>query len=128
MNDELQASIKQGLDLLWTGIKTVGVEANKQIPQVLQEKLTYDFYYYLFFIIFWVVIAGMGILLSKWSFKKAEAVRYDGDGWRCLGIGSFLPCLIALGTLINNIPILIKIHVAPRLYIMEWITSLLHKS
>ena len=124
MTDEMKKLLEDAFRLTLDGLKSGGAFAKEQIPLVIQEKLTYDFYYYLFFTIFLTVVCVAVFSLGVFCIKKANKAGYDCEGWWLGGVfGTMIPTVVLFLTLTNNIPAMIQISVAPRLYIVEWLRA-----
>lgn len=129
MTPETQKLLEEALKSSLAALQSGAEFAKEQIPLILQEKLAYDFYYYLFFSIIWTLIWSTSIFYLRWSIKTYHASKsYDREGWLVGGwcglVGTSIVYLIALT---NNIPAMIQIHLAPRLYLLEWLRTFITK-
>lgn len=104
-----------------------------QIPLIIQEKLNYDFWYSISWMIFGVVL-----VLGAWLFchlyeDYANKNFPISDPWKIdqkdaritrvfVRIGSLI---VGIGFVTVNGPVALKIAVAPRLYILEWLRGLM---
>ena len=98
----------------------------EQLPEVAKEVLTYNFYSSLF-----GFFIGLGFAYIAFKFFKSSKDHKDEDIW---DIGKQLKLIlgmvftgIALITLIDNGDNVIKIKLAPRLYLIEYVSHLVKK-
>lgn len=128
MDPKLQAVLTEYLTNLLSAIRSGTDFAKEQIPLVIQEKLQYDF---------WNNVLGMGLFLippiavcvvaawlKRYAPKLPEESRLGFDQSDALGMRiamrliATLWIIFVLGTWLPDI---IKIVLAPRLYIIEWL-------
>lgn len=103
----LLAYTKQGIDF-----------AKDQIPLVITEKL----HFALAWNIVWLV-AGIVIIVFGYALFR-KAVKYDE--WDTpLSLFALIIPAIGVGIFFSNLYYILMILLAPRLYIIEWITSLI---
>lgn len=124
MNDEAKQLLMEALKNVLASLQSGADFAKQQIPLVIQEKLAYDWYYYLFFTTLWTglwVIAGIWCVYWVRSYY-AQKQWYDEEWRSSLGYLPFAFMTIALlAALGNNISAMIQISVAPHLYLLEWL-------
>jgi len=100
--------------------------AAKEVPETLGQLLAWKLCEH----IFWIVLIcsiGTGVLfLAKWFLKKYKENNYDSDMW---GMGAILSYtfapLVMIGVTAGNLYYLIMIIVAPRVYLLQYFTTLL---
>lgn len=130
LTQTLNAALKTALDGLASGVEF----AKGQIPLVLQEKLAYDFYSALFFLLSFLLLALGAFCWCRYAMRQARNSLKDNyghsdkDEWT---FAAWFPTCIAwvvslIGILINA-DTLINIHFAPRLYIMEWLLKMVKR-
>ena len=97
--------------------------AAEQIPLVIQEKLTFSFYEHLFYAFVWglpvLTIVGICLWLSRYFYKDN-----DSD-WPGPLVGGFVVLCCGLIPVGYNVVAMLKISIAPRLYILEWLQGAL---
>ena len=149
MNEEIETQVLNNIDELLGFIKTGAQQAGdfvaEQTPLLVQEILKFNLYenlIYLFFIysIFTLLFYLTFIREYKWEYvenKKTKnrknkiwgEVFEDGsDNAFGVGMGLTFPIVISTIVLLCNIPIIIesvKIVIAPRLYLIEYISELI---
>jgi uncharacterized membrane protein YidH (DUF202 family) len=105
-----------------------------EIPLVIQELLTYYTALYAAYAVLGVVLIVVGVLWHrKWwkVYCDAEdatrrADRYtDNSGWACLAIAGLLITSIPGLFLMYNVVALLKITLAPRIWLIEYARNLL---
>lgn len=96
----------------------------EQIPLVVQEKLAYDFWSSA---IAATLLLGLGIgapFIGRWIAKRPGFGADDGDISYATVLASFVgvvPILVGSGYAFT----VMKIYLAPRLYVLEWLRGLL---
>lgn len=121
----LEEALKSSLAALQSGVDF----AKTEIPLALKEKLSYDFWEAFFEIVFFTLLLLIFTAVMRASWKRAhspELEGYDGEearmGYYCLAFIPFgLTSLVWIITTPINILTMIKITVAPRLYLLEWL-------
>lgn len=107
--------------------------AQEQAPLVVQEFLNWKFYEALI-----VTIANTGLLVISicvlyWSYKTIksafENIYVNEQRLFAIfpGIGAFFCLFISIGNILTNFKNLIKIQIAPRIYIIEYVSDQLTK-
>lgn len=129
MTDTINAALKSVLEAMQAGVDF----AKAEIPLLLKEKLAYDFYSSGAELIFFLLIA-IGLTIAFVKFLKYDRARnafkdYDKEpvGSVATGIFGGLWWIVTLICLFNDGGNMIKIHLAPRLYLMEWLVSVVKK-
>jgi hypothetical protein len=112
MNEQSKQLVEEALKTLLVAVQSGTALVKEQVPIILQQKLTYDFYYYLFFVVLWTCI-NIGCLygsrrLWKWGGEKGEggATFAAVIGYILFGVGWFV-------ILENNLSSMIMIHLPP---------------
>lgn len=121
MNEELQKTLSTYLTRLLEVVEKGAEWAGDQIPLVIQEKLAYDFWS----AAAWTTLSIVLIpLIVYFWYKINKHEDWDED---CVGPTSIagVPIFLALIAIFCcNLPIMLKIWIAPRLYILEWVRTL----
>lgn len=125
MSDELKKQLDSAVQMLLNGLE----KASNEVPIIIQEKLNYDWYYYFYFTLLWISLSVISALLARYTLKKVADWNSYSEGrafLECLAYGAPV-CMgiVTLAAIGNNVPILIQISVAPRLYILEWLRGML---
>lgn len=128
MTDETKKALEEFLLILLEQAKTGAAWSADQIPLIIQEKLAYDFWMAVFGVVLsvgiWVWYLGrfkqrLQIVDSYHSSSDEELVAMGQ-----LSLGGVVALISGLYSTFVGIPTLIKIHFAPRLYIVEWLRGL----
>ncbi len=128
MNEELQKNLSKVLEYLEQGGQLIA----KETPLLVQEILTYYTYYYgLTIIVSVLVISAWIFYLPKGIRTVNEAEEPDNDGDAVVpmilmiggGIGSFV-CLVSSIGITGK---LLKVLLAPRLFLLEKVTGMLSR-
>lgn len=93
-----------------------------QAPLLIQEVLTYGFFYASFWCAFWAVLAVAAFVGATWAWRLM--VKNKEDPFPAFLLGLF----VGGGTLIGTFVCLfsaVKISVAPRLYLIEQLKDLM---
>lgn len=130
MNEDLKKMLVEYLGKLLGAVEKAGSFAADQIPIIIQEKLQYDFW----LAVGWMVIAVLMLLVGGccgWCIYRVVNCKdraswwYDNDG---MGISSMFGVIIfgILGIIIFfvNAATVLQITIAPRLYIVEWLKGM----
>ena len=121
MSDEMKKMIEEALKFLGDAVKTGAEFAGEEVPLIIQEKLAYDFWYYALCSLVW----GLLWIIPFLAYRKCWAC-YQKDRSSAYDEGAIVFAIIS-GCLAVNISEMLKITLAPRLYIMEWAASLLNQ-
>lgn len=131
--DQLKTLLTKHLDSLLTWIGDTGASvqtfAAAQIPDILQQKLAYEF---------WSAVAWLGVgtimllivpiawIISMRLLKKHQPAMYDRDKY------FMAPILITIFVggsgvvmLLANLDTALKIYFAPKVYIIDWLRGML---
>ena len=123
MDPKIQDTLNEGLKTVLAGLQAGADFAREQLPLVCQEKLAYDFYYYVFFTGMWLAAA---LIAGVWAYSWHKAARREGHP-DFLAAAYFPAGMVWAATVCalgNNVPNMIQIYFAPRLYLMEWLLSM----
>lgn len=125
MNQDLQKTLSTYLDTLLSTLKEGAAFASDQIPLVIQEKLHWDLAQA-------SIGIGLGLLLvalATWLSLTAKAWNEKDhySDWGFLVMAAAGCAVIGLPMIIINLLTFVQIEVAPRLYILEWVQSMLTK-
>lgn len=108
-----------------TGIVKAVDFAQEQAPLVVQEFLTWKFSQSVIYTI--VALISIGVL--GWIFTRARKwASENNDGSEIFGwfgmVGSLIAILsVVFSTLIPNVEQMVKVKVAPRVFIIEWVSD-----
>ena len=93
----------------------------EQVPFVLREKLTYDFWEAIFL---GITMGILPLLLAVWCWKNGpiKCIRKDDNHGYMFGF--LLSSGIGTVCTIVSVMTIFKIVVAPRLYIIEWLRGM----
>lgn len=120
MNEQLQQQLAQYLERFASAVETGADFAGQQIPLVIQEKLTFDFWMAWFYIgmglLILFAVAGIGAFASSIDEDK------PGPGAVVGAVIGLIPCTVITLVQLHTI---LQISLAPRLYIIEWAGRLL---
>lgn len=95
--------------------------AQEQAPLVVQEFLAWNFAQ----ATIWTIITVIGLIISGFFIKKCWDWIDDSDGGSIVGIfiGLFVFVMFTLTGLVPNVEKMVKVKVAPRVYIIEWVSG-----
>lgn len=112
-----------------TGIVKAVDFATEQAPLVVQEFLAWKSAEAIFNIVIVSIALFFMYKLIQWGFKAAKSCEEpDGVmGVMSLGFGIILSIVLITKGLVGNAEQLIKIKVAPRVYIIEWMSNQIKK-
>ncbi len=95
----------------------------EQAPLLVQEVLNYGFVFHLFWTLFSLFfVVGIGYGIYKWIRAWVKSDVFDKDGYIPIMIGLF-GVGIPLAFLCENMFVLAKIVVAPRLYLLSELST-----
>lgn len=123
MTDDTKKALEEILKLLSSSLQDGVGFAKQQIPLILQEKLTFDWWSYLVWTLLFTAIWVGSIFLIRAANRYKAAHKFEdyefllGLSWGWFVIMSFAE-LLALGFNVNE---MLKITLAPRLYLLEWV-------
>lgn len=123
MDPNLQKQLSDLLSKLLTNVEAGAVWVGEQTPILVQEKLTYDAWS----AIFVLVVIVLGTLVTQYLGYRLRQVpkTYVNDGmptvfgWIMMILGGCLSTVL----IVIHLLIPIKIYLAPRLYIVEWLRT-----
>ena len=125
MNDEMKAVLLEYLKKLLS-VTEKGLEwSAEQIPLIIQEKLTYDFWFSAAWLVV-VTIVFVGANAFVWRLVESYRDDYNKPNTQgekiairgTTGLFTILVYVLIGGILAENV---LKIYLAPRLYILEWL-------
>jgi hypothetical protein len=123
MDDQMKTTLAEYMKKMLTAIETGANFAADQIPLIVQEKLAFDFWWSMV----WVVVAVIGFIFGIWLIRDGIKL-YKIDQHNDMVDGHFFGGLILLaaGSIIGlmNIYYVLKISLAPRLYIIDWLLGM----
>lgn len=128
MSDEMKKLLQEALASLLDSVRAGASFAQQQMPLLVQEKLRYELWRSAGWAI--LVLAGAG-LVAYLCMQLRRRARRDPNksdreemlivGW---GFGVVLPTVMVLISL-DYLQKMLKIIVAPRVYILDWLRSLI---
>lgn len=129
MSDETKTAIAAAIKLLTTSLQQGLDVAKVQLPIILQQKLRYDFWES----VVWIIVVGIAftscLLILRHGFKlnaPANRYTYDADPWLALGTAlSIITGTCFVAAFLVGISTILKITLAPNLYLLEWLKGLL---
>ena len=122
MNDETKAMLGAYLKKMLEAIEHGATFAGEQIPLVIQEKLHFELVMNILWgAFFFLIYVGLMIPIVRWWKKDVPA--YSDEIEARIGITA-VSQLLLIPTFINVTKAL-KITLAPRLYILEWLRRML---
>lgn len=113
MDEELIKSLKNASE---KGIEFIETQA----PTLCSEVVNYGGIYHNLFAIFGLIL----IVLSISFIKRTIAATHNSDEEIFMGVAAMLSCLIGLATFLIHLSWALQVFIAPRMYILEWISSL----
>jgi len=104
-----------------TGIIKAVDFAQEQAPLVVQEFLTWKFAQ----ATIWTVISVIGLIVLGYCIKKCINWLEESGGGSMVGIlfGVILFVVVMFVGLIPNVEQMVKVKVAPRVFIIEWVSD-----
>lgn len=126
MNEELKGVLLSYLKQLLGVIENASRLAVDQIPQIVAEKLAYDFWEATFWTLLSAAILILSVFSGRWGWKTLQEDPTGSDGGA--PIIAFALVGLIFGTIVfcANSMIMLKIAVAPRLYIVEWLRTVVN--
>lgn len=121
MDPKLSEQLQQLLVDLLKNAQDAASWVSGQIPLLLKEKLNYDFYESLFY----VLLATALFIVAGWT--SHYALKYGGEWLILMVVPLGLSSIGLFVTLLTNVPLMVKISLAPRLYIVEWLMQMVKK-
>lgn len=128
MNEELQKQLAALFASLLDFSKTATTYAMNQIPPLIQEKLAFGRVWETWCVVACVIITGICIWAAL-SFQK-KLGEYKGYNPECLFAGGIISWIFAVGFLVASLCNLydcLLVWFAPRLYIVEWVSTIINK-
>lgn len=129
MNDELQKQLAMMLSNLQGAATTATQWGAAQIPPLVAEKIAFGRVWETWSTLGCLIVALVGLmLLFKWAIPLQKKNEYTDPGpiFACVGSG-VLAFGAFIGFLTNLYPCLL-VWFAPRLYIVEWLKTIVVKS
>ena len=123
MDPQLKAQLEIFLASLISTTERGLTVAEAQIPQVIQEKLLYDSVEALMYTVLCVLLLIATGFLVRYAMFLYNTKPSD-DVWMISTLVSIITAITGFG-LTFNIFTLLKIYLAPRVYILEWLRSML---
>ena len=121
MNEKIENNIEQILNYLQEGVQTAGSFVAEQTPLLIQEILSYHLLYHGT----WLSI-GVLLLLSVIFCFVYFARKIDwSDGIESIYLLGVIGFVASIGIILGNVFTFIKIIVAPRLYLLEYVSDLI---
>lgn len=119
MDTQLQQQLADYLKLILETIKTGSTFVAGQVPLVVQEKITYGRAEETITLVILIVLVYLSYRTVRWGMDQNDEMSVVA----CVvgGIGILLFTVLAL----IELDFVLKVWFAPRLYIIEWIVSLL---
>ena len=105
-------------------VKTSTDFASEQIPLFIQELLAYNFVMSLSCFILGIILMVSGVVWSWYVLNKGKKNSSWYDEWWGLSLLGLIPFIIGIGTSISNLE-WVKIKLAPRVYLMEYVKDTL---
>lgn len=133
MSEDMKKTLEEYLTKLLSAAENGVTWTAEQIPFIIQEKLTFDWYVALiWFIIGLSVFSAALIFGPKWHRTYNEICReggqrYHNDEEEKYIFGTIASCfagVISIPIMIYNVMTMVKIAVAPRLYIIDWLKDM----
>jgi hypothetical protein len=122
MDEQTKTLLAEYLKKLLQAAESGASFAAEQIPIIIQEKLAFDFWVATMWIALCLVA---GILVSIGYYKINVKAEWDEDTTAPTTVAMFFVGVTLLMILLFNLITIIKIQVAPRLYIVEWLKGML---
>ena len=125
MTEEMMQKLNASLDKVGQWVQDAEVFAREQAPLVVQEMLVWGWWQALLLIMVPIavllVIAPLTMLIWKWAAADKTASDHDFWGGAMAFSGMILlTCVFWLiGALIANVGTMVKISVAPRVYLLN---------
>lgn len=104
-----------------TGIVKAVDFAQEQTPLVVQEFLAWKFAQ----ATIWTVVSVIGLIVLGYIIKKCHDWLEESGGGSIIGVifGGVLFVMVVFMGLIPNVEQMVKVKVAPRVYIIEWVSD-----
>ena len=129
MDEKIQSALADILKLLTDGAQAVGTAAQAEVPVLVQEILLYRFWE----AVVWGTIALTPVVLlsfairALWRWKKLPTNQHDADAHAAAIFGALVLSVILVVVSVAAIAqfmTAVKITVAPRLYLLEQVKTL----
>jgi hypothetical protein len=128
VNDTLQKSLASALQTVLDGLKAGYEFGSKEIPLILAEKLRYELAVASFETVVFLV-GGIGVIVTVrklWAFHKKDTFNNDDAALGAVLTGALGGGFFVFG-FIYNLEQALKIYLAPRIYLLDWLVELLKK-
>lgn len=123
--DNLDKALAPTVEKLLQYATDIEAFAKKEVPLYIQELLNYKFWSEMFDIIFWgAPLLILSIIFFIWGAKQAKESGVSSDAWTgniTLGVIFFIVAVIVV---YFNAGEIVKIKLAPRVYVLEYLRSL----
>jgi hypothetical protein len=123
MDEQMKTTLAEYMKKMLAAVETGANFAADQIPLIVQEKLAFDFWWSAV----WVVLAVAGVIFGIWLIRGGNKL-YKIDKYNDMVVGYFFGgfSLLAAGSIIGliNTYYALKISLAPRLYIIDWLLGM----
>lgn len=121
MNEELEQQLISALDVINTWVQEGATFAVEQAPLVVTELLHWTLISNALTVVVcsvfvWMLLFARSHMAYRFKWNSSEDVF---GSWSIVFLSSFVPVLIAL----DSIYTAIKVWVAPRLFLLEWIAD-----
>lgn len=123
MNDELQKQLADYLAAIASSAKAGSQFVIEQAPSVVQEKIAYGRAIETFELVLFIAIAYCGYRCARWGMRD----RNYGDSADVAAVFGCIAAGIGLLCSLIQVSYVAQVWLAPRLYIIEWVSGLLAK-
>lgn len=132
MNEEIKKRLLSSLDVLQKGIEGVWDFSKQEIPEVIKEFLTYNFYSRLFWGIFWTLVT-LAISYGFYRVSKGflKSARDDEEKTMAVVVPlimCILFCICPVYKTFSNMDDALKIKLAPRVFLLEQVKDMIKES
>ena len=124
MNEDIKARITTYLDHLENTANNATAFAAEQVPLVIQEYLAWCFYSSLFLTCCFGLLSLILLVACRVFWKKDKSVEEGAGGWVVLSVWTGVAALGSAAIAVTHVYDLIRVIVAPRILILEYVTNL----
>jgi hypothetical protein len=122
MDEQTKTLLAEYLKKLLQAAESGASFAAEQIPLVVQEKLAFDFWSS----VMWATVSAISMVLVWYGYYKLNVMaEWDEETTAPTTVAAAFCTLPLLVVIFVNLSAIIKIQVAPRLYIVEWLKGML---
>lgn len=118
MNEELQKALAESVRLATEGLKQGKDFVVAQAPDVIQQLLRWKFYEAVMWAVALLVAAVALVLITRWSVRGKTSKQLDDIMPMPLFSGGASIMLVVAA--VSNAMTAVQIHVAPKIYLIEW--------